>query len=86
MVLGFIALVSDDSHLNTDVYTALPSGDYCDVISGNFENDACTGKTVHVDGDGNAHINILGTSDDPVVAIHIGKRCTKMTVLFKRET
>lgn len=66
-------MVADDSHLNADIYTGLPSGDYCDVISGNYDNGSCTGKTIHVNGDGNAHINIQGSSDDPVVAIHIGK-------------
>lgn len=65
--------MGDNSHLNEDIYTALPAGTYCDVISGNYENGGCTGRSIHVDGSGNAHINILGTSDDPVVAIHVGK-------------
>lgn len=72
---GFIAIVADGSHLNQDIYTALPSGTYCDVISGNYENGGCTGKSVHVDGSGMAHINIQGTTDDPVVALHMGNVC-----------
>ncbi|KAL4216996.1 alpha-amylase [Mactra antiquata] len=71
---GFIAIVADGSHLNQNINTNLPSGNYCDVISGNYENGACTGKTIHVDSNGNAHINISGTSDDPVVAIHVGAK------------
>ncbi|KAH3712444.1 alpha-amylase-like [Dreissena polymorpha] len=71
---GFIAIVGDGSHMNSDINTGLPSGDYCDVISGSYENGECTGKTVHVDGSGHAHFNINGQSDDPVVAIHIGAK------------
>ena len=70
---GFIALVGDSSSINTNINVGLPSGDYCDVISGTFENDACTGKTIHVDGNGNAHVNVNGHSDNPIVAIHVGK-------------
>ncbi|XP_053383074.1 alpha-amylase-like [Mercenaria mercenaria] len=71
---GFIAIVGDNSSLNQNIYTGLPAGDYCDVISGNYENGACTGKVISVDGNGRASINIYGTSDDPVIAIHTGAK------------
>ena len=70
---GFIAIVADGSHLNQNLNTGLPAGTYCNVISGDYENGKCTGSTVQVGGDGHAHFNIDGNSDDPVVAIHIGK-------------
>lgn len=70
---GFIALVADDSLLDQNITTLLPTGDYCDVISGSFQNGTCSGKTVHVDGSGQVHVVINGSSDDPVIAIHIGK-------------
>ena len=72
---GFIAIVADSSHMNANLQTGLPSGTYCDVISGNYENGRCTGGTVHVGGDGRAHFDIDGNSEDPVVAIHIRKYC-----------
>jgi alpha-amylase len=73
---GFIALVGDGSSINSNINTGLPSGSYCDVISGNYDNGSCTGKTIHVDGSGNAHINVNGHTDDPMVAIHVGKYFT----------
>ena len=33
----------------------------------------CTGEIIHVDADGNGYFEIHGTSEDPVIAIHIGK-------------
>ncbi|XP_060569354.1 alpha-amylase-like [Ruditapes philippinarum] len=71
---GFIALVGDGSSINSNINTGLPSGSYCDVISGNYDNGSCTGKTIHVDGTGNAHINVNGHTDDPMVAIHVGAK------------
>ena len=69
---GFIAINAASGIMNHNVNTGLPSGTYCDVISGNYENGSCTGNTVQVGGDGHANININGDSDDPVIAIHIG--------------
>jgi len=71
---GFIAINAASGIMNHNVNTGLPSGTYCDVISGNYENGACTGNTINVDGAGRAHININGDSDDPVVAIHVGAK------------
>ena len=71
--LGFIAIVGDVSNLKNTIYTALPTGDYCDVISGNYEDGMCTGEIIHVVADGNGYFEIQGTSEDPVIAIHICK-------------
>jgi alpha-amylase len=47
----------------------MPSGTYCDIISGNIVEGNCTGLTVIVDKSGNANITI-STAGDRVVAIH----------------
>jgi alpha-amylase len=50
--------------------TCLPAGNYCDVISGTKSNNVCTGKTVNVESDGGAYIEILHHEEDGVLAIH----------------
>ncbi|WAR16041.1 AMY1C-like protein, partial [Mya arenaria] len=67
---GFFAIVSDNSILNEKLNTGLPVGTYCDVISGDYVNSACTGKTIHVDATGRAHVHINGNSATPMIAIH----------------
>ncbi|KRT80828.1 hypothetical protein AMK59_6017, partial [Oryctes borbonicus] len=44
---GFVAFTNGGSIAQT-METCLPSGTYCDVISGSLENGSCTGKTVTV--------------------------------------
>lgn len=70
---GFIVINAGTSDINVNLQTGLSQGTYCDVISGNYDNGRCTGNEVHVGGDGHAHFHISSGSDDPVVAIHIGK-------------
>lgn len=67
---GFIALNGDNFDLKQNLFTCLRSGTYCDVISGNLENNKCTGKIVKVDENGMAHVEILRTEEDGVLAIH----------------
>jgi alpha-amylase len=50
--------------------TCLPTGTYCDVISGSKSNGVCTGKTVNVGSDGRADIVILHDEEDGLLAIH----------------
>jgi len=52
--------------------TGMPGGAYCDVISGDATSSGCSGATVTVNGDGTATISIDASSDDPIVAIHVG--------------
>lgn len=70
---GFIIINAGTSDINVNLPTGLTQGSYCDVISGDYENGKCTGNVVHVGGDGHAHFHISHNSEDPVVAIHIGK-------------
>ncbi|GLH05680.1 Alpha-amylase-related protein [Gryllus bimaculatus] len=72
---GFIAF---NDQYNTDLkqtlQTGLSQGTYCDVISGSKSNGACSGKSVTVNGDGTAYIEILSSEDDGVLAIHSGSK------------
>ncbi|XP_044734694.1 alpha-amylase-related protein-like [Chrysoperla carnea] len=67
---GFIA-INKSGNLKQTLQTCLPSGKYCDVITGDLINNKCTGKVVTVDGNGNALIEIYESEDDAVLAIHI---------------
>jgi len=70
---AFIVINNDDWALNQHLQTGLPPGVYCDVISGNLENGACTGKTITVNADRGAQFNVPNDSD-PVIAIHINAK------------
>ncbi|XP_054493962.2 pancreatic alpha-amylase-like [Agelaius phoeniceus] len=68
---GFIIFNNDDWNMNVNVQTGLPAGTYCDVISGQKENNKCTGKQVFVSGDGKANFQINTDAEDPFIAIHV---------------
>lgn len=67
---AFLAINNEAYTMDVTLQTGLPAGNYCDIISGNKINNACTGKTITVGGDGRARFNIPN-NDDPVAAIHI---------------
>lgn len=70
---GFIAINADQHvHLKQTLFTCVEPGTYCDVISGNLENNRCTGKVVTVDERKMAQIEILTNQEDGVLAIHQG--------------
>jgi hypothetical protein len=62
-----------NSELSIGLLTTLPSGTYCDVISGDFVNGVCTGQTIKVDNVGRATFRIHSRQPEPMIAIHIGK-------------
>lgn len=69
---GFIAINGEFGiDLNRNLQTCLPSGRYCDIISGKKVGNSCTGKTVNVDGSGNAQIIIKHNEEDGILAIHV---------------
>lgn len=70
---GFIVINADVPDLNLELQTGLLTGTYCDVISGEYDGETCTGTTVIVNHAGFAHFHIRSRSDDPMMAIHIGK-------------
>ncbi|GLH05681.1 Alpha-amylase [Gryllus bimaculatus] len=67
---GFIAF---NDQYNTDfkqtLQTGLPRGTYCDLISGYKQNGSCSGKSVTVNEDGTAYIQILSSEDNGMLAI-----------------
>lgn len=69
---AFIAINADRYDMKQTLVTCLPPGTYCDVISGNLENNKCTGKVVTVGQDKKAYIEIVSNQDDGVLAIHQG--------------
>lgn len=71
---GFIAFNLDGYAINQSFQTGLPSGTYCDVISGSKSGSSCTGKSINVDGNGYAHINLSNAEDDGVVAFHVNAK------------
>eukprot|EP00057_Strongylocentrotus_purpuratus_P029258 XP_011683732.1 PREDICTED: alpha-amylase 2 [Strongylocentrotus purpuratus] len=70
---AFFALNNQAYTVNDNLHTGLPSGDYCDVISGDPTGSGCTGKTITVDDYGWATISIPN-GEDPMIAIHIGAK------------
>ncbi|XP_054738198.1 alpha-amylase A-like [Anastrepha obliqua] len=68
---GFVAFNGDTSDLNTSLQTCLPSGTYCDIISGEKSGSICTGKSVVVRADGRATITIAKNEEDGVLAINV---------------
>ena len=76
---GFFVVNADTTDLNTKLQTGLPQGVYCDVISGSYDGHHCSGQEITVTGDGTANFHISSWSQDPMIAIHIGK-------LFKQST
>ncbi|XP_074595022.1 alpha-amylase-like isoform X2 [Brevipalpus obovatus] len=69
---GFFAIVNDDSQtISKQIKTSLPNGLYCDVFSGNFQGDECTGQTFQVC-DGQIHVSIEAFKLDlPMIALHV---------------
>lgn len=71
---AFIAFNGESYGLNQNLATGLPSGTYCDVISGYKSGSSCTGSSITVGGDGRANININGDAADGVIAIHVNAK------------
>lgn len=68
---GFIAFNTEGVDLEIYIYTSLPPGIYCDIITGEKINNKCTGHTVTVDDYGMAHIFISADAEDTALAIHV---------------
>ncbi|KAI4459934.1 alpha-amylase [Holotrichia oblita] len=70
---GFVAFTNGGT-ISQTMQTCLPSGTYCDVISGNLINGQCTGKTVTVGANGLGHVHLADNEEDGVLAIHINAK------------
>lgn len=68
---GFIAINNSKNNMNVKAPACLPPGEYCDVISGNKdENGSCTGITIIVDENRLANIEIPLDAEDLVIVIY----------------
>ncbi|KAI4459947.1 alpha-amylase [Holotrichia oblita] len=70
---GFVAF-NNGGTISQTMQTCLPSGTYCDVISGSLINGQCTGKTVTVGDDGLGYVHLTDNEEDGVLAIHVNAR------------
>jgi alpha-amylase len=69
--LGFVAINKEGSALVRSFATGLAAGRYCDVISGDLVNGACTGDSYTVDSSGNVQLTV---EPYKAVALHVGAR------------
>jgi alpha-amylase len=72
--LAFIAINNDDFAMDATIQTGLSAGTYCDINSGDKVNNVCSGKSVTVNSDGTARIQITYFLEDPVIAIHVDSK------------
>ncbi|XP_012219815.1 alpha-amylase 2 [Linepithema humile] len=70
---GFVAF-NINGDLHERLQTGLPAGTYCDVITGSVVNCKCSGKSVVVNDDGTADIEILANEPEGVLAIHVQEK------------
>lgn len=68
---GFVVINHEASSLTRTFKTSLAAGQYCDVISGDYEGGRCTGAVVTVDAAGYA---TLTAPPHGAAAIHVGAR------------
>jgi len=73
---GFVAFTTEGD-LREKLQTGLPAGTYCDVITGGVVDGKCSGKSVQVDKNGNAIVEILSDEPEGVLALHIQVSVTK---------
>ena len=75
---AFIAINNEAFAMDVTLQTGLAGGTYCDVISGNKSGSSCTGKSVTVNSDGTARIQISyepnNSNVDPIIAIHVNSK------------
>lgn len=80
---GFVAFnnEADGSKLKQKLFTCLPSGIYCDAITGELRNGKCSGAVVHVDENGEADISLA--SDVGALAIHVGVKRKTIHLIYR---
>lgn len=69
-IRGFIVFNNENTVLEEKLFTCLPTGTYCDVITGEERDGQCTGGTIKVDENGEAMIRVV--PEIGILAIHIG--------------
>ncbi|XP_058456094.1 alpha-amylase-like [Malaya genurostris] len=71
---GFIVFNLEGWDLNQRLQTCLPTGKYCDVISGTVDGGVCTGTVVDVDSDGITNVYLSAYDGNGVLAIHVNAK------------
>lgn len=71
---GFIAFNGETGGFTGTFQTNLPYGRYCDIISGHNVNGICSGLMIDVDHTGIIKIYNWESTEEGVLAIHIGDR------------
>ncbi|XP_024945525.1 alpha-amylase 4N [Cephus cinctus] len=82
---GFVAFNNGNTALRRWLTTGLSAGRYCDVISGMLSGGRCTGKTIDVNENSLALIEILPNDLDGVVAIYGKKTIIQSPITIKRK-
>lgn len=68
---GFVVVNGNAGSLAETLTTSLPSGTYCDVVTGVLVDGGCTGTEVTVADDGTVEVELEG---DTALALHVGAR------------
>jgi alpha-amylase len=80
---GFVVINREGSTLIQTLQTGMPSGEYCDVLRGNFDKAAqtCSGPTIKVNPSGTAHFSVPPMEAS---AIHMGVHIPPTSPVYKR--
>lgn len=60
--LGFVAINRSNAPMSEDLYTSLPPGSYCDVLSRQPADQSCPGERLLVDESGTARVHVPAMS------------------------
>ncbi|XP_062541644.1 alpha-amylase I-like [Armigeres subalbatus] len=65
---GFVVLNNSENTITQVYHTCLPQGQYCDIISGELSQGACSGTVINVNENGDAEITLAKNS---IVALYL---------------
>lgn len=68
---GFVVINRDGNQLSATIQTGMASGEYCDIVNGNFTNGSCDGPTIQVNQNGEASFSVQSIG---AAAIHVGAK------------
>ncbi|KAJ8028203.1 Pancreatic alpha-amylase [Holothuria leucospilota] len=68
---AFIVINNGESILFETLQTGLPAGEYCDILSGDFIDESCSGRIITVDESGLATFMLAPSSETPMSAIYL---------------
>ena len=77
---GFVVFNLEEDMNSVNIPTDLPSGIYCDIISGEKSSGICTGKTIKIT-NGIVSINLPKSDESGVIAIHVQSKLNKFEFL-----